>query len=74
MVGASSETLGWGPSCDCGSAAGVVPDVVLDPFMGSGTVAQVAQSLGRRWVGCELNPEYHAMQGKRAAQRGLTLA
>jgi len=32
--------------------------IVLDPFMGSGTVALVAQSLGRKWVGIELNPEY----------------
>ena len=49
-------------------------DIVLDPFMGSGTVAQVAQSLGRRWVGCELNPAYVAMHKTRAAQRGLVLA
>jgi site-specific DNA-methyltransferase (cytosine-N4-specific) len=39
--------------------------------MGSGTVAQVAQNLGRHWIGCELNPEYVAMQRKRAAQLGL---
>ena len=37
------------------------------------TVAQVAQSLGRRWIGCEINPEYHSMQKRRAAQTGLTL-
>lgn len=48
-------------------------DVVLDPFMGSGTVAQVAQSLGRRWIGCELNPEYLKLQAKRTAQAGLVL-
>jgi site-specific DNA-methyltransferase (cytosine-N4-specific) len=48
-------------------------DVVLDPFMGSGTVAQVAQSLGRRWFGTELNPAYAAMQKRRAAQLGLGL-
>lgn len=33
-------------------------DLVLDPFMGSGTTAAVAQQHGRRAVGCELNPEY----------------
>ena len=33
-------------------------DIVFDPFMGSGTVASVAQRLGRRWLGSELNPEY----------------
>src|SRR5208282_707184 len=49
-------------------------DIVLDPFMGSGTVAKVAQSLGRRWVGCELNPTYVAMQRQRAAQTGFSFA
>lgn len=33
-------------------------DLILDPFLGSGTVAVVAQRHARRWVGCELNPEY----------------
>jgi len=33
-------------------------DTVLDPFLGSGTVGLVAQRHNRRWVGCELNPEY----------------
>ncbi|MCL7751163.1 site-specific DNA-methyltransferase [Guyparkeria hydrothermalis] len=33
-------------------------DYVLDPFFGSGTVGVVAESLGRRYVGIELNPEY----------------
>jgi DNA modification methylase len=36
-------------------------DVVFDPFMGSGTVAKVATDLGRRFIGCELNPEYLAL-------------
>lgn len=31
---------------------------VLDPFMGAGTTAVVAERLGRQWIGCELNPEY----------------
>jgi hypothetical protein len=34
------------------------PATVLDPFGGSGTVALVAQSIGRRAVLVELNPEY----------------
>lgn len=33
--------------------------IVLDPFMGSGTVAEVALGSGRKYVGYELNPEYH---------------
>ena len=34
-------------------------DVVLDPYMGVGTVAVVAMRLGRNFVGAELNQEYH---------------
>lgn len=29
--------------------------VVLDCFVGSGTTASVAQKLGRRWIGCDIN-------------------
>jgi DNA modification methylase len=46
-------------------------DVVLDPFMGSGTTAQVAEHLGRQWIGCELNPEYVTLQAKRLQQRAM---
>jgi DNA modification methylase len=44
-------------------------DVVLDPFMGSGTTAQVAQQLGRQWIGCELNEANSVLQEARL--RGL---
>jgi len=47
--------------------------VVLDPFMGSGTTAQVAQDLGRKYLGCELNPAYQLLQNKRLAQQSLEL-
>jgi DNA modification methylase len=40
-------------------------DVVFDPFMGSGTTAQVALQHGRRYLGCELNPEYEQLQKQR---------
>jgi len=46
-------------------------DLVLDPFMGSGTTAQVAQDLGRDWIGVELNPDYIKLQDKRTAQLSL---
>ena len=49
-------------------------DTVLDPFMGSGTTAQVAQNLGRKAIGCELNPQYVTLQTERTAQMGLVLA
>ena len=48
-------------------------DVVLDPFMGSGTTAQVAQALGRQWIGCELNTEYAPLQQARTAQEALAI-
>lgn len=40
-------------------------DIVLDPFMGSGTTAQVALQHGRQYIGCELNPEYKKLQDER---------
>lgn len=40
-------------------------DIVLDPFMGSGTTARVAQVLGRHFVGIELNPEYVELAKRR---------
>jgi site-specific DNA-methyltransferase (adenine-specific) len=33
-------------------------DLVLDPFLGSGTTSVVAQSLGRQWLGIEINSDY----------------
>ena len=51
-----TETLGWEATCECD--AEIVPDTVLDPFTGSGTVAVVALRHGRNFVGTELNPEY----------------
>ena len=40
-------------------------DIVLDPFMGSGTTAATALNLGRRYLGCELNREYESLQQER---------
>jgi site-specific DNA-methyltransferase (adenine-specific) len=34
---------------------------VLDPFFGAGTTGLVAQRHNRKWIGCELNPEYAAI-------------
>ena len=39
--------------------------IVFDPFMGSGTTAIAAQSLGLQWVGTELDPDYCAIANKR---------
>lgn len=53
-------------------------DTVLDPFSGSGTVALVADMLGRHSVGLELNPEYIALAEKRLraprSEEGITQA
>lgn len=57
----------------CILAGSRVGDVVLDPFMGSGTTAQVAQDLGRQYLGCELNPAYEELQKKRVRQMSLEL-
>ena len=43
-------------------------DIVLDPFMGSGTTAAVAIQHGRRYLGCELNPEYGQLQQDRISK------
>jgi len=57
----------------CIMAGAPTGGIVLDPFMGSGTTAQVAQSLGRQYLGCELNPDYKKLQEKRLAQQSLVL-
>jgi len=46
-------------------------DVVLDPFMGSGTTANVAKRLGRKWIGIELNEEYARFINTKTAQEEL---
>jgi DNA modification methylase len=76
FVDRQATTTGWQPTCDCD--AEVVPCTVLDPFLGSGTTAAVAQELDREWVGIELNPEYAALAEKRinavgASQIGLAI-
>jgi site-specific DNA-methyltransferase (adenine-specific) len=42
-------------------------DVVLDPFLGTGTTAAVAKRLGRRWMGIERDPQYAALAEQRIA-------
>ena len=59
------RTTGWQPSCECN--ADVVPCVVLDPFSGSGTTGIVSRDHGRRYIGCELSPEYAELTKRRWA-------
>ena len=50
------------PCIRAGSREG---DIVLDPFMGSGTTAMVAKSLKRYYMGCELHEEYGDLMQER---------
>jgi len=52
------------PCIKAGSRKG---DIVLDPFMGSGTTAAVAKSLGRYYLGCELHKDYGDLIEERVA-------
>jgi len=82
-----SRTTGWRPSCSCpgldGDAPGsacndaanwpTVPQIVLDPFGGSGTVGQVAYRMGRDYILCELNPDYLPHIDKRMDAEAMPL-
>jgi len=48
-------------------------DIILDPFMGSGTTAFVAKELGRDYIGCELHEEYGKLIQKRLHERKVTI-
>lgn len=65
------EDRGFSASCGCN--AGTAPGVVLDPFMGTGTVAYVARALGRRAIGIELSSEYLEIARRRLGQGSLFL-
>ncbi|SAL33903.1 gp56 [Caballeronia turbans] len=57
----------------CTLAGSRASDVVFDPSFGSGTTDEVAQRLGRRFIGWELDPEYEQLQRDRLRQPGLML-
>jgi hypothetical protein len=64
----STRTLGFLPTCEC-HPSGLVPvdmmrtrpGIVIDPFMGSGTVGLMAERHRRRWAGCDISADYAAM-------------
>lgn len=55
-LGETATRLAIAPSCHHSGSS--EPGIVLDPFMGSGTTAVVAERLHRHWIGVELNPEF----------------
>lgn len=60
----------------CACFAPSRPGVVLDPFLGSGTTAVVAERLKRDWLGAELNPHFITQANRRIAaarKRGADL-
>ena len=48
-------------------------DIILDPFMGSGTTAMVAKELGRYYIGCELHEDYGKLIQKRLNERTVKI-
>lgn len=43
-------------------------DLVVDPFAGSGTTFVACEALGRRWLGCEIDPTYQRVIAERLAE------
>ncbi len=54
---ASRETVGWRKMCGC-STNKIIPCVVLDPFVGSGTTVATSLELGRTGIGIDLSEAY----------------
>jgi len=51
------KSNGWQKQCKC-ATDDIVPSLIIDPFLGSGTTSLVALKEGRDFIGFELNPEY----------------
>jgi site-specific DNA-methyltransferase (adenine-specific) len=48
-------------------------DLILDPFMGSGTTGVACLKTGRRFIGIEIDPTYHAIAERRLAEAATPL-
>ena len=62
------QTTGWRPTCRCEHNTGSGKCLVLDPFMGSGTVGAVARRHSRHYLGIELNQAYIDLARDRIAK------
>lgn len=62
---------GLKPTCNCGAEP--ISGVVFDPFAGSGTTVAVANSLGRRGIGIDLNYNYLQLAQERVGKVQLPL-
>ena len=71
MEKVEKQFKGWKPVCSCN--ADTVPATVLDPFVGSGTTLAVAQRLGRKGVGTDINDEYLELAQKRLAKISMPM-
>ena len=58
----------------CVLAGSRVGDIIFDPFMGTGTVAKVAQRFGRRYLGCDLDAKNEALQRERIGGQTVGMA
>ena len=47
-------------------------DIVLDPFMGSGTTAIVSENLNRKWIGFDIDKKYAIITAERLKKTNLT--
>jgi DNA modification methylase len=63
---------GYKQNCNCKDSK-IIPCIVLDFFMGSGTSAVVAKKLGRNFIGFDLNETYCKISEKRLNQLQLEL-
>ncbi len=70
MANSEHQTIGW---TDCSCKAGFKAGIVLDPFIGSGTIAVVAKRYMRSWLGIELNEEYIKIAKKRITAQPMPM-
>jgi len=65
--GARASTIGWRPTCTCGSNLSPISCRVLDPFSGAGTTAMVAEQLGLDSFSIDTSAEYIQLSKDRIA-------